>query len=148
MVLSTIKGLRINRELESSRVDELKARQRVNMTDALNLDDEAWQKFLAESKIDDSDSNITPENQWKFDFQWTNTEADQWIDQQQLSDDTNNSDIKNAQVDPLFPPSYTTLSSLEIKSATELVPRLEEETQFRETSADDLIALVRQFQCE
>lgn len=118
------------------------------MTDALNLDDEAWQKFLDGLKADDSDSTITRESQWNFDFQWTNTEAGQWIDQQQMPDDTGNSDVKNAQVDPLSPPSYTTLSSLEIKSATELVPRLEEETQFRETSADDLKALVRQLQCE
>ncbi len=98
------------------------------MTDALNLDDEAWKTFLNELKIDDSDSNVTRENQWNFDFQWTSTEADQWIDQQQMSDDMSNSDVNNAQVNSLFPFSYTTLASLEIKSATEPVSRLEAKT--------------------
>ncbi len=65
-----------------------------------------------------------------------------------MSDDTGNSDVNNAQVNPLSSFSYTTLSSLEIKSATEPVSRLEAETQFRENSADDLIALVRQLQRE
>jgi len=146
--LITIKGSHINRELEVTRIYELKKRQRVNMTDALNLDDEAWKTFLDGLKADDPDSNVTRENQWDFDFQWTGTEAGQWIDQQQMPDDTGNSDVNNAQVNPLSPPSYTTLASLEIKSATEPVPRLEAETQFRETSADDLNALVRQLQRE
>ena len=118
------------------------------MTDALNLDDEAWQKFLDGLKADDSDGNVTRESQWNFDFQWTDTEAGQWIDQQQMPDDTGISDVNNDQVDPLSPPSYTTLSSLEVKSATEPIPWLEAETQFRENSADDLNALVRQLQCE
>jgi hypothetical protein len=113
------------------------------MTDAQNLDEEAWQIFLDGLKADDSDGNVTCESQWNFDFQWTDTEAGQWIDQQQMPDDTGNSDVN-----PLSPPSYTTLSSLEIKSATEPVSRLEAETQFRETSADDLNALVRQLQRE
>ena len=57
--------------------------------------------------------------------------------------------IRAIRMSILYPlPSYTTLSSLEIKSATEPVPRLEAETQFRETSADDLNALVRQLQRE
>ncbi len=47
------------------------------MTDALNLDDEVWKTFLNELKIDDPDSNVTRENQWNFDFQWTSTEAGQ-----------------------------------------------------------------------
>lgn len=116
------------------------------MTDALNLDDEIWQKFLNELKIDDSDDNVTCENQWNFDFQWMSTEADQWIDQQQMSDDTSNSNVDNAQVNSLFSFSYTTLSNLKIKSATESVSRLEMKTQFRETSANDFNALVRQLQ--
>ncbi len=33
------------------------------MTDTLNLDDEIWKTFLNELKIDDSDSNVTRENQ-------------------------------------------------------------------------------------
>ena len=65
-----------------------------------------------------------------------------------MSDNTNNSDINNNQVDSLSPPSYTTLSSLEIKSAIEPVSRLEAETQFREKSVNDLKALVRQLQHE
>lgn len=116
------------------------------MTDALNLDNDVWQKFLNELKIDDSDDNVTCESQWNFDFQWMSTEADQWIDQQQMSDDMNNSNVNNAQVNSLFSFSYTTLSSLKIKSATESVSRLETKTQFRENSANDLIALVRQLQ--
>ncbi len=83
----TIKGSHINRELEVTRIYELKKRQRVNMTDALNLDDEAWKTFLDGLKADDPDSNVTRENQWDFDFQWTGTEAGQWIDQQQMPDD-------------------------------------------------------------
>ena len=130
----------------SFRIREPKARQRGNMTDVLNLDDEAWQNFLDGLQADDS--NVACESQWNFDFQWTDTEADQWIDQQQMPDNTGNSDINNNQVDPLSPPSYTTLSSLEVKSATEPVPRLEAETQFREKSVDDLKALVRQLQHE
>lgn len=39
-----------------------------------------------------------------------------------------------------------TLASLEIKSATESVLQLEMKTQFRETSANDLNALVQQLQ--
>lgn len=66
------------------------------MTDALNLNDEIWKTFLNELKIDDSDSNVTHENQWNFDFQWMSTEADQWIDQQQMSDDVSNLNVNNA----------------------------------------------------
>ncbi len=63
-----------------------------------------------------------------------------------MSDDTSNLNVNNAQVNSLFSFSYTTLSSLEIKSATESVLQLETKTQFRENSANDLIALVRQLQ--
>ncbi len=63
-----------------------------------------------------------------------------------MSDDMSNSNVNNAQVNSLFPPSYTTLASLEITSATEPVSQLEAKTQFRETSANNLNALVRQLQ--
>lgn len=118
------------------------------MTDALNFDDDVWQKLLNGLKINDSDDNVTRESQWNFDFQWTSTEADQWIDQQQMSDDMSNSNVNNVQVNSLSSLSYTTLSSLEIKSATEPVLRLKTKTQFRENFANDLIALVRQLKCK
>ena len=61
---------------------------------------------------------------------------------------TNNLNVKNAQVNSLFSLSYITLSSLEIKSVTELVSRLKEKTQFRETFVNNLKALIRQLQYE